>query len=259
MSASAGSDAIVYEQAGYIHLVDTATRKAQRLPIEVTGRFSVGASAAQESRAHDSQRRALADRRARGVRGAGRYLHAARREGTGAQPDGECRRARSQPGMVARWFADRVAVGRERRVSVDDRRADRRHQAASDPAALESLLLRAGRGRPTASCCCSRTTISTCGHSTSRIGTATKLDTDTYDDPGRGSTQSGRRIRDGWRTRRASAATCGRSFCIRSLSAKPTSSPTDSRTPSHRPSMRAASISTSWRARTTHCGPAGSR
>ena len=39
MSASAGPDAIVYEQAGYIHLVDTATRKAQRLSIEVTGDF----------------------------------------------------------------------------------------------------------------------------------------------------------------------------------------------------------------------------
>ncbi|MGH9346100.1 MAG: S41 family peptidase, partial [Vicinamibacterales bacterium] len=39
MSASAGPDAIVYEQAGYIHLVDTATRKAQRLSIEVTADF----------------------------------------------------------------------------------------------------------------------------------------------------------------------------------------------------------------------------
>jgi tricorn protease len=39
MSASAGSDAIVYEQAGYIHLVDGATRKAQRLAIQVTADF----------------------------------------------------------------------------------------------------------------------------------------------------------------------------------------------------------------------------
>ena len=39
MSASAGPDAIVYEQAGYIHLFDTATRKAQRLAIEVTADF----------------------------------------------------------------------------------------------------------------------------------------------------------------------------------------------------------------------------
>jgi tricorn protease len=39
MSASAGPDAIVYEQAGYIHLVDTATRKPQRLAIEVQADF----------------------------------------------------------------------------------------------------------------------------------------------------------------------------------------------------------------------------
>jgi len=37
MSASAGPDAIVYEQAGYIYLVDASSGKAQKLNIEVTG------------------------------------------------------------------------------------------------------------------------------------------------------------------------------------------------------------------------------
>jgi len=37
MSASAGPDAVVYEQAGYIYLVDAESGKAQRLNIEVTG------------------------------------------------------------------------------------------------------------------------------------------------------------------------------------------------------------------------------
>ncbi|HYW72770.1 MAG TPA: PDZ domain-containing protein [Pyrinomonadaceae bacterium] len=37
MTASAGADAIVYEQAGYIYLVDAGSGKAQRLNIEVTG------------------------------------------------------------------------------------------------------------------------------------------------------------------------------------------------------------------------------
>jgi tricorn protease len=37
MTASAGPDAIVYEQAGYIYLVDTSSGRAQRLNIEVTG------------------------------------------------------------------------------------------------------------------------------------------------------------------------------------------------------------------------------
>jgi tricorn protease len=37
MNASAGPDAIVYEQAGYIHLVDAKAGQARRLNIEVTG------------------------------------------------------------------------------------------------------------------------------------------------------------------------------------------------------------------------------
>ena len=38
-SASAGSDAIVYEQAGYIYLVDSKSAQAKRLTIEVSGDF----------------------------------------------------------------------------------------------------------------------------------------------------------------------------------------------------------------------------
>ena len=37
MTASAGSDAVVYEQAGYIYLVDAKSGKPQKLNIEVTG------------------------------------------------------------------------------------------------------------------------------------------------------------------------------------------------------------------------------
>jgi tricorn protease len=37
MTASAGSDAIVYEQAGYIYLVEAKSGKAQRLDVQVTG------------------------------------------------------------------------------------------------------------------------------------------------------------------------------------------------------------------------------
>ena len=39
MSASAGSDAIVYEQAGYVYLVDSKTGQSRRLAIEVIGDF----------------------------------------------------------------------------------------------------------------------------------------------------------------------------------------------------------------------------
>ena len=37
MSASAGADAIAYEQAGYIHLLDIASGLTKRLAIEVNG------------------------------------------------------------------------------------------------------------------------------------------------------------------------------------------------------------------------------
>jgi tricorn protease len=37
MNASAGTDAIVYEQAGYVHLLDTKTGQTRRLNIEVNG------------------------------------------------------------------------------------------------------------------------------------------------------------------------------------------------------------------------------
>jgi tricorn protease len=39
MSASAGADAIVYEQAGYIHLVDASTGQSRQLAITVSGDF----------------------------------------------------------------------------------------------------------------------------------------------------------------------------------------------------------------------------
>jgi tricorn protease len=39
MTASAGSDAIVYEQAGYIYLLDAKSGKSQKVNIEVTGDF----------------------------------------------------------------------------------------------------------------------------------------------------------------------------------------------------------------------------
>ena len=44
MNASAGSDAIVYEQAGYVHLLDTRTGQTRRLNIEGDRRPAVGAS-----------------------------------------------------------------------------------------------------------------------------------------------------------------------------------------------------------------------
>ncbi|MCG6957313.1 MAG: protease, partial [Gemmatimonadetes bacterium] len=40
MNATAGPDAVAYEQAGYIHLLDTRTGRSERLNIDVSGEFS---------------------------------------------------------------------------------------------------------------------------------------------------------------------------------------------------------------------------
>ena len=69
MTASAGADAVVYEQAGYIHLVDTKTGKARQLNIEVTGDLPWARPQFKKVSRHDSQRRAFADRSSRRVRG----------------------------------------------------------------------------------------------------------------------------------------------------------------------------------------------
>ena len=55
--------------------------------------------------------------------------------------------------------AARVALRRERRVSADDRRADRRHQAARDRAAVGGVLLRARLVARRQAAAASRTTI----------------------------------------------------------------------------------------------------
>ena len=142
MNASAGPDAIVYEQAGYIHLVDTKTGQARRLNIEVTGdlawaqpQFKKVAGMIRSAELSPSGVRAAFE--ARGE------IFTAGGEGRLPQPYAEPRRARPQPRVVARRRATRVALGRERRVPTYDWRADRRHKTSGDPAAVHGILLRA--------------------------------------------------------------------------------------------------------------------
>ena len=94
----ASGNAVVFEQAGYIHELDPATgrekigehHRRRRLPVD-------DAAVEGRRRAHDGHR-ALADRQARGGRGARRDLHDPGREGRRAQPDQrERRRRRSRP------------------------------------------------------------------------------------------------------------------------------------------------------------------
>jgi tricorn protease len=101
MSASAGPDAIVYEQAGYIHLLDTATRKARRLAIEVTADFPW----ARPQLKKVAPMIRAASLSPTGVRAAfearGDILTLPAEKGKRAQPDGDLRRPRAQPGVVA--------------------------------------------------------------------------------------------------------------------------------------------------------------
>ena len=184
MSASAGPDAIVYEQAGYIHLVDTATRKSQRLAIEVAGRLPVGAPAVQESGRHDSQRRAVAHRRSRGLRSAGRHLHRPGRKGQArnlTQSSGAHDRSPvwSPDGAQIAWLSD--ASG-EYQLMIGEQTGATKPRAIALPSKAffsapvwspdgKQLLLEDNHLNLWA------IDIAT--------GTATKLDTDTYDDPGR--------------------------------------------------------------------------
>ncbi len=74
MTASAGADAVVYEQAGYIHLVDAKSGQARRLDIKVTGDLPWAREQFKKVAPNDTQCRAFADGRASGVRGPRRDL-----------------------------------------------------------------------------------------------------------------------------------------------------------------------------------------
>ena len=66
-SASAGPDAIVYEQFGSIHLFDPSSGKQQAVHIQVDRRFSGRAATLPECRRADPERGHLSDRRARRI------------------------------------------------------------------------------------------------------------------------------------------------------------------------------------------------
>ena len=91
-NATAGPDAVVYEQAGYVHLVDAKTGQSRQLNIEVTGDLPWARAGYQARGRHDSQCVPLASRRARGDRSARRHLHRAGGEGRLPEPDAQHRR-----------------------------------------------------------------------------------------------------------------------------------------------------------------------
>ena len=130
LSASAGGGRIVYEQAGYLHVFDPGGATSARADDRRPGGPARDAAAIRQGRALHPERRALAVRRARGVRVPRRDRHRAGRERGHAQSDGHHGRARAEPGVVAGRQADRVLLRRLRRVRAARRQPGRQRRAA---------------------------------------------------------------------------------------------------------------------------------
>ena len=108
---------IVYEQAGWLHLLDPAA--GQRNTAQDRRRRPTCARPAPalgQGRRFRPQHLPLAERRPGGVRVPRRDRHRAGREGRSAQPDQHARRPRALAGLVARRQADRLLLRRGRRI-----------------------------------------------------------------------------------------------------------------------------------------------
>ena len=165
---------------------------------------------------------AVADRRARRVRGARRHLHRAGRKGRLTQSRRRRRARTTGAGLVARRRAARLALRRERRIPAHDRRPVRAHQAARHRAADVRRTISNLAWSPNGKTLLARGQSSrTCGRSTSRPGARRRsIPTRTHARP-RLRRRRGRPTHAGSRTRRASTAICARSSCTRSPTAKP--------------------------------------
>ncbi len=153
LSASAGGGRIVFEQAGYLHLFDPGERAKHAAEDRRRGRFAGDAAAVRERRAMDSQRRAVADRRSRGVRVPRRDRHRAGRERRRAQPDADARLRTSgrRPGrrMACRSRTSPTRAANTRCASrVRTARASRARSSSTATASTTS-----SPGRPTARSC----------------------------------------------------------------------------------------------------------
>ena len=158
-NASAGPDAVVYEQAGYIHLVDAKTGQSRQLNIDVTGDLPW---------ARAGIKRVAGMIRSASLSPAGVRVAIEARGDIFTVPveKGDYRNlTRStavndrEPGVVAGRHAARLVLRCERRVPAHDRRADGYHQATRDLAAVRRRSTPSSPGRPTASSSRSRTTI----------------------------------------------------------------------------------------------------
>ena len=256
MTASAGADAVVYEQAGYIYLVDAKSGKPQKLNIEVTGdlpwarpQFKKVATMIRNATLSPTGTRAAFEARGEiftvpSEKGDFRNLT----QSAGAHDRDP---VWSPDGAQVAWLSDasgeyQLMIGEP--TGVTPARA----------VALPSTAFFSGtRWSPDGKQILLEDNHNNLWAIEVASGAATKIDTDSYPDPVETSTRPGLLIRSGSRIRRAFPATCARSLFIHGLIRRLIKSLTDSPTPSHRRSTRAESTCTSWQARTMDRVPAG--
>ena len=228
-SASAGPGAIVYEQFGSLHLLDLASGQDATVAVRLAADMP-------QLRPHFLQldpvkdilaRRHLADRPARGLRGARRDRHGAGREGGHPRHHQHGRRGGARSGVVARRHADRVLlrrVGRVRAVRASARTASARSRRSTSAARRRSSTRR--RGRPTARRSPTATSGSTSGSWTSSTRRRSRWTPTASTRRIRSSTSGGRRTAAGSPTPSSCRASCAPCSSTRSPAARPSRSPT---------------------------------
>ena len=131
-SASAGPDAIVYEQFGALHTFDLKTGRTKAVPVTVAARPAGGAGALRPGRLAPDRPAHLPGRHAGALRSARRDPDGSRREGGRPQPDEHAGRHGARAGMVARRQDDRLLLGRGGRICAAPSRAGRHRHGDED-------------------------------------------------------------------------------------------------------------------------------
>jgi tricorn protease len=206
--------ALVFEQAGYIHTLDPATSggaATRRHPR--ARRFPVADAAVGESAATHAQRRHLADRPARGVRGARRDLHGTGREGRLAQPDEHDWRRRAQRRHGRRTAAGSRTSATRRRVRAGHRAAGRRGERRTIELPEPSFYFTPAWSPDSRKILFTDTHLQLWVVDVASGQAPTHVDTDTYMAPERSMNPCGARTRAGSRTRSASTTSSTPSSC----------------------------------------------
>ena len=171
------------------------------------GRSRRGARALRQGWHAPDQRLDFAERSPRGVRGARRDHHGAGGKRRRAESHEHTRRDGAQPGVVARRRQRRVFLGRVRRVRAAHRAAGRQERAAQDCPGSESTIYRAPRWSPDSKKIAFVDVHLSLWYVDLDSGKPVRVAKDRYLRTSPTWPRRGRRIRNGWPTRRASTTT----------------------------------------------------